>query len=53
VALGAGHGYKFAGIIGRVLGDLAIDGATKFPIEQFAIDRPILTMANPPKHFIV
>ena len=53
VALGAGHGYKFAGIIGRILSDLAIDGATAFPIAPFAVDRPILTMANPPKHFIV
>jgi len=53
VALGAGHGYKFAGIIGRILSELAIDGDTEFPIEPYIIDRPMLTMANPPKHFIV
>jgi sarcosine oxidase len=53
VALGAGHAYKFAGIIGRILGDLAIEGDTEFPIEPFTIDRPILTMENPPKNFMV
>jgi sarcosine oxidase len=53
LALGAGHAYKFAGLIGRILSDLAIDGDTAYPIEPFAVDRAILTMDNPPKHFIV
>ncbi len=52
VALGAAHAYKFASIIGRILSDLAIEGNTAFPIEPFTIDRPILTMENPPKNFM-
>jgi sarcosine oxidase len=31
----SGHGYKFASVIGEVLADLAIDGATRHPIELF------------------
>jgi sarcosine oxidase len=53
VALGAGHGFKFASIIGRLISDLAIDGATSYPIAPFAIDRRILTMTNPPTNFVV
>jgi glycine/D-amino acid oxidase-like deaminating enzyme len=26
VAIGGGHGYKFASVIGRILADLAVDG---------------------------
>ncbi len=51
LALGAGHGFKFASIIGRVLSELAIDGATKYDVAEFAVDRPILTMENPPRVF--
>ena len=51
LALGAGHGFKFASIIGRVLSELAIDGATSYNIAPFAIDRPLLTMDNPPRVF--
>ncbi|WP_247002769.1 N-methyl-L-tryptophan oxidase [Halosolutus gelatinilyticus] len=42
VAVGAGfsgHGFKFASAIGEVLADLALDGETEHPIEQFSIDR--------------
>ena len=28
IAIGAGHAYKFASVIGRILSELAIDGAT-------------------------
>jgi sarcosine oxidase len=51
LALGAGHGFKFASIIGRVLSELAVDGRTGYDVEAFAVDRPILTMANPPRVF--
>jgi sarcosine oxidase len=52
VALGAGHAFKFASIIGRLLSDIAIDGKSTFDLAPFAIDRPILTMENPPKNFL-
>jgi len=31
----SGHGYKFATVIGEILADLAIDGATRHPINLF------------------
>ncbi len=51
LALGAGHGFKFASIFGRILSELAIDGATDYNIGAFAVDRPLLTMDNPPRAF--
>ncbi len=51
LAQGAGHAFKFASILGRVLSELAIDGATAYNIAPFAIDRPLLTMEDPPRAF--
>jgi len=31
----SGHGYKFASVVGEILADLAIDGATRHPIGRF------------------
>ena len=42
VCIGAGHAAKFAGVLGRVLSELAIDGATEYPIEAFRADRRAL-----------
>src|SRR5438105_12532703 len=52
LALGAAHGYKFASLIGRILSDLALDGRTDYNIAPFAVDRPILALADPPKTFL-
>jgi sarcosine oxidase len=46
VAIGAGHAFKFASLIGRILSDLAIDGATPFPIDAFSLKRPAITDPN-------
>lgn len=35
----SGHGYKFASVVGEILADLAIDGATRHPIDLFAASR--------------
>lgn len=35
----SGHGYKFASVIGEILADLAIDGATRYPIDLFNPER--------------
>lgn len=43
VAVGAGHAYKFAALIGDILRGLAMDGESQYPIEAFRIDRPALT----------
>jgi sarcosine oxidase len=55
VALGAAHAYKFASVLGRVLAELAADGATASAgeIERFRIDRPILLESNPVTSFLV
>jgi len=53
VAIGGGHAFKFASALGQVLSELALDGSTDADIEAFRIDRPILTMENPPKSFTI
>jgi sarcosine oxidase len=53
LAIGAGHAFKFASILGLVLAGLAMDGETTSDIAAFAIDRPILRMASPPKTYMV
>jgi sarcosine oxidase len=52
IAIGAGHAFKFASVIGRILSELALDGRTPSDLRLFGIDRPILTMANPPKTYM-
>ncbi len=42
VAIGAGHAAKFAGLLGRIMSELSLDGTTTFPIEPFRADRPAL-----------
>jgi sarcosine oxidase len=53
VAIGGGHGYKFASLMGQMLSELAIDGRTPKDIEPFRIDRPILQLENPPINYMV
>ncbi|HKE35886.1 MAG TPA: N-methyl-L-tryptophan oxidase [Candidatus Baltobacteraceae bacterium] len=53
VAIGAGHAYKFASVIGRIAGELATNGTTTSGIGDFKIDRPILQMEAPPKSYMV
>jgi sarcosine oxidase len=35
----SGHGFKFASVVGEILADLAIDGATRHPIGLFDLGR--------------
>lgn len=53
IAVGAGHAFKFASVIGKILSDLAIDGKTEADISPFGLGRPILQMADPPKSYMV
>ena len=42
VVLGAGfsgHGFKFTGVLGRVLAELSLDGKTESPVEFLGLDR--------------
>lgn len=52
VAIGAGHAFKFASVIGRTLSELAIDGRTPVDLAPFTLERPILKMKNPPKNYM-
>jgi sarcosine oxidase len=53
LALGAGHGFKFASVLGRILAELAIDGTTPSAgeIEAFRVDRPLLLQERPIVNF--
>jgi sarcosine oxidase len=43
IALGSAHAYKFAGLIGKILSQLATQGSSQYPINSFDIERPALT----------
>jgi len=53
VAVGAGHAYKFAALIGGLLADLAMDRAPAHPIDAFSLTRPALTDPAFPRSFHV
>ncbi len=53
VAIGGGHGFKFASLVGRILADLAIDGTSERNLSPFKIDRPILQLEDPPRNYMV
>jgi sarcosine oxidase len=53
LAIGAGHAFKFASVIGRILSELAMDGRTPSDISPFALGRPILGMVDPPRSYMV
>jgi sarcosine oxidase len=56
VAIGAGHAFKFASLVGRALAELALDGhdvLAASDLAPFAIDRPILALADPPRTYMV
>ena len=53
VAVGAGHAFKFASLLGRILAELALTGGTRHPIGAFAPDRRALTDPTFPRSFHV
>jgi sarcosine oxidase len=55
VGLGAGHGFKFASVLGRILVELALNGSSPSDGEltAFRIDRPILLEDDPPTSWLV
>ena len=52
IAIGGGHGFKFASLVGRILSELAVDGHTDCNLEPFRLDRAILQLQNPPKQYM-
>jgi sarcosine oxidase len=53
VAIGAGHAFKFASVLGRVLSELLADGTTESDLSLFSLDRPILKQKDPPRSYMV
>jgi sarcosine oxidase len=43
VAVGSGHAFKFASLLGKILSELAIDGQTEQPIGSFSLQREAIT----------
>jgi sarcosine oxidase len=52
-AVGAGHAFKFASLLGRILTDLVLDGTTSHDISPFAANRPILGQKDPVRSYMV
>lgn len=43
LCVGAGHAFKFASLLGKILSQMAIDGTTTYPIDAFTLNRPAIT----------
>ena len=52
MAIGAGHAFKFASVIGRILSELSIADATPTDLTPFRFDRPVLQEANPVRNYM-
>jgi sarcosine oxidase len=53
VFIGAGHAYKFAGLLGRILAQRALTGRTDYPVDSFGLDRAALTDPSfVPRHHV-
>jgi len=46
VAIGAGHAFKFASLIGFILSELAVEGQSNYDISAFSLSRPAITDPN-------
>jgi len=53
IAIGAGHAYKFASVLGRILAELVAAGTTPSDLSLFDLDRAILKETNPARHYMV
>ena len=53
VAVGAGHAFKFAALIGQLLAELALGKPPSHPIDAFSLARPTLTDPSYAKAFHV
>ncbi|KAL5022048.1 hypothetical protein ScPMuIL_001203 [Solemya velum] len=43
---GAGHAYKFASLLGKILSELAVDNHTQYPISPFTMEREAISNPN-------
>ena len=52
LAIGAGHAFKFASVLGKILSELLLDGATESDLSLFSAGRDILKETAPPKTYM-
>jgi sarcosine oxidase len=53
MAVGSGHAFKFASLIGRFLAELAFDGKASVDLTPFSSTRPVLQDPDPERHYII
>lgn len=53
MAVGAGHAFKFASLIGRTMVEMALDGTTQADVTPFTADRAVLVQPNPVRSYMV
>lgn len=53
VAIGAGHAFKFATVLGKILAELVVDGTSPSDLSLFSLARPILKEKNPVRNYMV
>ena len=53
VAVGAGHAFKFASVLGKILSEGALDGEMGTRLDAFRIDRPILLEEDPVRSYMI
>ncbi len=53
VGQGAAHAFKFASVYGKSLVELVFDGKAESDVSDWGIERPVLTMEDPPRGFFV
>lgn len=53
ICCGAGHVFKFASVMGRILTDIAMERKLKYDISTFTMDRPAITDLNFKKCFVL
>ena len=52
-AVGAGHAFKFASVLGRIVSELLANGMTESDLSLFSVTRPILREKNPARSYMV
>ena len=53
LCVGAGHAFKIATQLGRMLAELALDGTTPHDVSLFRADRAVLSDPDAPRTWMV
>ncbi|KAJ8041174.1 Peroxisomal sarcosine oxidase [Holothuria leucospilota] len=52
ICCGAGHVYKFAAVMGKILSQITLDQRVSYNLNEFTLDRPAITDPNFKKNFV-